>query len=631
MKKLKPFLQKLHNLPGSDFFLLTGWALLYPDKISLFYFLGFAALAILFIAKNLFSMRNMGISRFSILLFAVNLLLIVSVLLTPNRQKSLLFLSDLILVSFVVVGFENGRRDRGNCLKGLCIIISLLSLITLVLMAGGAPRNPGFFFANPILQGILSGLAAVLLVRYLSRRFSIFPFVLFLINLLAVFASASKAAFIGTMVFSLLSIPLRRKSWIFALLGLAALTFLIPNPIREMFHFSLTKDPYASNRIDIWAMSLRMTRANWPSGVGLGSFPEAAPAYNFPQEKGPARYFKVPRQSHNDYLRLLAEAGLPGLLILILLAAVVFRRLIRKGFAHRSGAAVLYLLFQAFLFNILFHPAFFLIFLYLLDDWIDAPQSFHSSTPLMKLSLTAFFPLILLFSYIFPAMSHHQLNASRSAPDFMQAFRSGRLAARITPLALEPQAQLASLFRRYYSKTHSPAALVEARYHLQRAHQLNPYFSEAPLAEASLLETLITRNMKYAGLEQEILRCLERARAAAPLDPFIRLHQARIHLEFHHPRQAAEEAARALELEPRCLEALVFIQRHFPSEMELNEFRSRVREVLTVRKRTQALSSSYLDQLFSLPPGDNGWLRAAHPDLWPAPRPQQPVKPMKVR
>jgi len=606
---MKTFLQQI------DFILIAAWALLFPGKGSMAYFLGFALLAGYYLIRTFLAGRHITTSRFSTALMAAILLLIISALFTPNRQNALLFISDLILVALLVTGFDNGRRNRDYCITGILVLISTISLVTLILRVSGVPAKPGFFFANPIHQGIISGLGAVWLLHFLVRRLSIFRAILLVINLAGVFVSASKAAFIGTVIFGLLSIPLRRRRWLAALAGVVVLTFLIPNPVRDMFHYSLRHDPYAANRIDIWAMSLRVSEAFFPRGTGLGSFGAVAPAFNFPQEDGPARFFKVPRKTHNDYLKLLAESGVFGLIIIFLLGAAVLARIRRRGLRHRSGAVLLYLLFQALLFNLLFELTFLILFLFILDDWMESPRRYYSPSAATRISLAAFLVLLALFSYILPYRGGHYLKTARGETDFLKAFQSARRAVRATPMAPEPHLLLADIYRRYDDEHHSYRALAGARYHLTRARRLNPYSAQASTAEAEILERLISRNLKYPKLEEEIMACLDRARDAAPLNPFIRMHRARIRLEFGHAGAAVKEARNALKLEPRFLEARVFLRRHFPDTVDEDTFRQQVSAILVLRRKTRPRPGSYLYGLFLLPPADRGWLLGTFPHL----------------
>lgn len=64
-----------------------------------------------------------------------------------------------------------------------------------------------------------------------------------------------------------------------------------------------------SNRIHIWGVTLKVIAANMPFGTGLGAYPQAFTAYDT------LSGLETVDQAHNDYLQLLSDAGLIGLLI----------------------------------------------------------------------------------------------------------------------------------------------------------------------------------------------------------------------------------------------------------------------------------------------------------------------------
>jgi len=79
-------------------------------------------------------------------------------------------------------------------------------------------------------------------------------------------------------------------------------------------------DVSAITRLRIWAESLRMLRAH-PWGVGPGCFSEAFTRFQ-PHEIRATRVF----HAHNDYLEILCEWGIPGVLLLALICIHVVRR-----------------------------------------------------------------------------------------------------------------------------------------------------------------------------------------------------------------------------------------------------------------------------------------------------------------
>src|SRR4051812_28485638 len=74
-----------------------------------------------------------------------------------------------------------------------------------------------------------------------------------------------------------------------------------------------------SNRIDIWRTTWHMARAHPLAGVGLGGYWAAVPAFH------DASGVLTPQQAHNDYLELLASAGIFGVAIFAWFVVELFR------------------------------------------------------------------------------------------------------------------------------------------------------------------------------------------------------------------------------------------------------------------------------------------------------------------
>lgn len=81
----------------------------------------------------------------------------------------------------------------------------------------------------------------------------------------------------------------------------------------------------------IWRDSAAMIRANWATGVGLGAFQTAYPIYS----RNDGTIFVS--QAHNDYLQILADAGLPGALLALWFIFMIIRDTSR-AIRHRDPA-----------------------------------------------------------------------------------------------------------------------------------------------------------------------------------------------------------------------------------------------------------------------------------------------------
>ncbi len=86
---------------------------------------------------------------------------------------------------------------------------------------------------------------------------------------------------------------------------------------------------YAVSRNEIWRLTARMIAAHPIAGVGLGAYWATVPKYH----DGSGRM--TPQEAHNDYLELIASAGIVGAAVLIWFLVIVSRRT-RINLQHRD-------------------------------------------------------------------------------------------------------------------------------------------------------------------------------------------------------------------------------------------------------------------------------------------------------
>lgn len=593
--------------PRIEFFTILAWLLFSPWKGGPLYFPIFALLAVLFSTRNIIFSKNVALSAFSYFTAAFNLLLMLSGIFSVYRFKSILWMSDILLVSvyFVLLYIDKNRGE--NYFKGLLYLISPVSLLNAVNAAAGFSSQRTLFFANPIFQGVTSGLAVVIAVYYLLERSNRVLPVLLVINLAGVYAAQSKAAFLGVLLISSALILLCRKKWIPIVAGIVLLTIIIPNPIRRMFVHSLTKDPYAADRIHIWEMGVRIFGDHFLTGVGAGNFGEVAPTYNFKQTRGPANYFKVPVRPHNDYIKLISETGLAGLLFLLLLGGLLIRKILAASRLGLTMALVLYLLFQAFLLDLLFHTFFFFIFLFLLKNLFKESLSHRSFTVHAKAAYGFLLVVIFCAAYLLPYLSHLLVKSSERADSVAERYERLAAAASLNPLDARVPYLQGVVLHTFFEQTGNPESFYSAAAALGKARRLNPYFIDAYTLESDLYRLIAQKNLGYADLYLEILAPLEKAEQYAPLDPFIQMRKADIYFRFGHKPRAREAALQALALEPDYAAALYFLQEQFQHFGETGEFQRRITAIREKAATVQPEPGTYLFKLFHIPArsGDN--------------------------
>jgi O-antigen ligase len=89
-------------------------------------------------------------------------------------------------------------------------------------------------------------------------------------------------------------------------------------------------DHWGARRRDIWQATWRMARAHPVFGAGLGGYWAEVPLYH------DASGVLTPQQAHNDYLELLASAGIIGLILFCWFAVELFR-ISRKALGTFTG------------------------------------------------------------------------------------------------------------------------------------------------------------------------------------------------------------------------------------------------------------------------------------------------------
>ena len=584
-----------------EFLLIMGWILFFPDKTSYLYFLTSAICFCFFLFKDIYFMKNIGISPFSYILFVYNLVFIISVFFSSYHIKSVLLVSDIFMISLYFFLSYHDRFDVEKYFNLILYSISLFSLICFINSVSSLFNKRNIFFENPILQGIVSGIGVIIAIFYLLNAFKWPGMLLLILNVAGIYVSESKAAFLGTLLAVVLLVLLKKKWLIPVVLILVILTFLIPNPIRNMFYISLKHDPYTFNRIDIWKMSLNIYRDHIITGVGLDNFSEISKKYNFRQERGPARYFKIPRSPHNDYLKILAETGLVGLLLITAFLFFVLRKFFSSSLFNLSKILILYLLFQAFFFNILFQLFFLFLLIFLLKILFEDNLGFKTFHLYQKLVCSGLLVVIFLFSYLFPFLSDLYIKKSTKTKDYVKAFELLNHSMALNPIGHQVYYSKAFLYLDYFQKTSDMDSFFYGLNDLKRAQRLNRYYLPAYLLEFDFYQAILKKNFKYASLQREILASLDAAEKIAPLNPFLRLMKAQVYLEFGERDLARKATLEALAIEPDYVSALFFMRDHFGYFKDIASFDMRMKKIRRKAIRHPYPAGSYLDNLFRVP------------------------------
>jgi tetratricopeptide (TPR) repeat protein len=372
-----------------------------------------------------------------------------------------------------------------------------------------------------------------------------------------------------------------------------------------MFYHSLKKDPYAFDRIDIWKMSLTIFKDHLLTGIGLDNFSEVSGRYNFKQTHGPANYFKVPRIPHSDYLKLMTELGVVGLAMILALFYSLAKKIFSSSLFRPAIILLLYLLFQAFLFNILFNLFFFFIFLFLLKNILEQEQhvTFRSFSSGFKLFLSSLLISVLMVGYLFPFLSNVFKERSKKNPHLVQAFNLLKKAGYLNPLDKDVYYFKAVYLHHYFKQTSNLESFYDTLNNLRKAQRLNRYFLDAYLLEMDLYLELLEKRIKYVSMDEEVLAPLVKAEVYAPVNPFIKLAKARVYFEFNKDDRAKEEAIKAITLEPEFVAALYFLQKNFNYFPNETEFQDKIAKILKKARQLNPQPGHYLYKLYEIPGG----------------------------
>ncbi len=591
--RLKMFNEKM------EFMIILFFLLFFPDKTSAAYFLIFSILISFFIFRRIITSGNIGISGFSMGLLIFNILLIITTFTSRYILNSLLFTFDILLVSiYFIARFHETREDISN-LRVISYMITLFSLIRLTVFIISGDNT--FFFKNPILSGVTSGAAILILLNIIIKKFRIFDFGCLCISAASLYISASKAAFLGVIILSVYMILQKRRKVIFYVLAIILLTVIIPNPVIKMFKHSLSEDPYSANRIDIWKLSLRMFQAFPLTGVGADNFSELSPQFNFKQKKGPANYFKTPRSPHSDYLKIISETGIIGLIFLLFLAFALFKKIFRGDLGDIRKILLLYILFQCLLFNIIFKIFFFFFFLFLIRSLFPENSRFISLTPFINISIFFILVLTILAGYIIPFIAEKKISEAKNASTLDAALKNLQTASIYNPLDAQIHYARAKIYFELFKKSSNIDFFLLTMSDIKKAKNLNRRYAAPYLLESDLFLSIAKRGIMYEGLMDEIIEPLKKHEKFDPFNPFVKLGEADILMRFGKKETAKIMALEALKIEPNFISAIYFLHTNLNFYKTEENFRSKIKKVLQKRKGLNFSPGSYLESLYRIP------------------------------
>lgn len=297
-------------------------------------------LAILFLMAYWFitSVRKGGISfprtvmDIPILLFVG--LSIFSLIWSPYKGMSLqwvMSITSYALFFYLLIFYIRSPREI-KLLAMVMIAMGLFETGVAIFQAISAetPRQHGTFFNANFLAGYLSAIAGIVMGLFLwgeklegERSHLLKGRVFYKVGMLGILGilcigillTASRGGVLSFLVMMSFMLLYRLRYRALIVTGILALLMLTtPNPLKERIKILSATDPYAYSRVQIWENSLERISA-YPYGAGLGIYKYTSQQNNFPIEGTISRYGKRAETAHNEYLQILVELGIAGLLI----------------------------------------------------------------------------------------------------------------------------------------------------------------------------------------------------------------------------------------------------------------------------------------------------------------------------
>jgi O-antigen ligase len=596
MNNLKRILRIGYPGLKTEFLIIFSWLLLAPDKVSLSYHLISASLILFLIFKEFYHKKHFESSTYSAGIILFILILTFSQLFSLVPFTSLLSIADLILVGFFFLQYP-ADQTKESLFSNLLYIISFFSLVIILneIFAFTDPTN--LFFINPIVKAAFSSIGLLISFYKMLHRNTILLSLHFSINLCALYLLGSKSAFLASIIIIFLIFFKKRKKYLKYLLLIILLTIVIPNPVKKSFIFFIKKDPYALERINIYKSGLKIFLKYFPVGIGLDNYSKVSPQFNFKTEYAPANYLKYPRRTHNDFIQILCEIGLIGLLSLLLASFFLIKKFFSSGLSLPFSILFL-ILIQAFFYNIIFKlPIFFLILL--LIKLIPNNQiKFISFPKISKIILSIFLLSLYFLLHVFPFISS---NLQKKAIHSKTPLKYLNRASLYTPQDYNIYFKKAQKYLKDFQQNPTWSNFILVNENISATQRLNKYFKASYLLKSRLFLILAqSKNMRYALLEEEIINPLLKVEKYFPFDPFIKFQKSLIYhqfLDFHQAKLCAEAA---LQVEPKFISALWYL---YKNSSKYNNQNTLLKLKTIVKNNNLPYNGNkiYLKHLFFLP------------------------------
>jgi putative inorganic carbon (hco3(-)) transporter len=250
------------------------------------------------------------------------------------------FMARLILVSLMMITLINGRRRFiwvialiSCCLAFYSAKAGFVSLLGGGIqfsdgLAGAFIDNNGYALAITMTIPLLVAAAQNLNTSIVSQRILQLAFYLSVpFSCFAVISTFSRSGFLAIIAATLIYILLQRRRMkpfllLFSIVLLVLLVAPIPKGyfgrIRTIQTYEESGEVSAISRFHFWEVAVKMAKEH-PFGVGLRNY-----EYNYDKYDSLSGRYGTKRSVHSSHFQVLAELGIPGIAVYILLFVFAF-------------------------------------------------------------------------------------------------------------------------------------------------------------------------------------------------------------------------------------------------------------------------------------------------------------------
>lgn len=353
-------LDRLHLLIAGFIFI----ALIVPDQkwYNMYSTIAMAALLFLYFLKTIVDGRtgfHTGAFNVFLVLFIVCIILAEVFSIMPgNSLRFLAFYLTCFMLVLLLIATIRTKKDMRGFLAVAFVGMTAASLYGVYQQIIHVPVNPAWvdtsvnqgsmtrvysFFGNP---NNFAEIILLFLPFYFAALFNTKSALMKLVYLalacplfLSLVFTQTRIAWIAFVIAGVVYLFFKEKRLIpvFILLGVASIPFLPQSIIMRLRTITNVLDSSVKTRIQVWQTVLPILKDYWFTGLGLGNetLLRVSKNYYIFVAKG-----SIPSHSHNLYLQLWIETGLPGILAFFAFLGTIIKKSIKFFYQNKRDAFI---------------------------------------------------------------------------------------------------------------------------------------------------------------------------------------------------------------------------------------------------------------------------------------------------